>query len=76
MRVVSVIVLFSMLAACSGQPTLVNPNKSPTETRADYDDCRGQSAMATAIAPKGKNLDDIRQKALDDCMKTKGYVVK
>jgi len=76
MRVVCVIVLFSVLAACSGQPTLVNPNKSPAETRADYDDCRGQSAMAAAIAPKGKNLDDIRQKALDDCMKTKGYVVK
>ena len=76
MRVVSVIVLFSLLAACSGQPTLVNANKTPAETRADYDDCRGQSALAVALPLKGKDIDDVRQKALDECMKTKGYVVK
>jgi uncharacterized lipoprotein YajG len=76
MRVVSVMVLISMLAACSGQPTLVNTNKSPAETRADYDDCQGQAAMAAALTPKGKSIDDIRQKALDECMKAKGYVVK
>ena len=76
MRVVSVIMLFSVLAACSGQPTLVNTNKSSAETQADYDDCRGQSAMAAALPSKGKDIDEIRQKALDDCMKTKGYVVK
>lgn len=76
MRVLCAGMLLALLAACSGQPTVVNPNKSEAEARADYHDCRASAAMAVAVVPKDKDVDDIRQKALDDCMKTKGYDVK
>jgi hypothetical protein len=64
------------LAACSGQPTVVNPNKTPAASRADYDDCLGQSAMAAALATKSQDPVSVREKALDTCMKSKGYDVK
>jgi hypothetical protein len=76
MRALCVVVLFAVLGACSGQPTVVNPNKSADAARADYHDCRGSAAMAVAVVPKGKDVDEMRQKALDECMKTRGYNVK
>jgi len=69
-------VLLTVLSACSRPPVVVSPNKSPAEARADYDDCRGQSAVAVALAPKSQDYDALREKAMDQCMKSKGYDVK
>jgi len=63
------------LAACSGQPQVVNPNKPPAEARADYDECNGMAAVAVALVPKGKDVEAMRQKSLDDCMRSRGYKV-
>lgn len=64
-----------LLAACSGQPQVSNPNKPPAEARADYDECNGLAAVSVALAPKGKDVEAMRQKALDDCMRSRGYKV-
>lgn len=76
MRALCVGILLAFMAACSGQPTVVNPNKSPAEAQADYDDCHAKAAMAVALPQKGKDAEKIRQQALDECMKAKGYGVK
>jgi len=76
MRMLCMGVLLALLAACSGTPTVVNPGKTPAEARADYDACRAGAAVAIALTPRDKDVDEMRQKAIDECMKSKGYTVK
>jgi len=76
MRLFAAFVSLLLLAACSGQPQIVNPNKTPAEARSDYDECQGRAAVVVAILPKGKDVEGQRAKALDDCMHAKGYRVE
>ena len=68
--------LLTGMTACSGQPKVINPNKTLDASRSDYDECLGQAAMAAAMAGKSQNPSQVREKALDECMKSKGYAVK
>ena len=76
MRTLAMVILFPLLVACSGQPTVVNPNKTAVAAQGDYDQCRGRAAIAAAQAPKGTDPETLRQKILDECMKEKGYIVR
>ncbi|WP_243312704.1 hypothetical protein [Fundidesulfovibrio agrisoli] len=74
MRLFVCVALSALLLGCSGQPKVVNPNKPGTAAQADYDECRGRAAVATAM-PGVKDPETAMQKALDECMKARGYEV-
>jgi len=76
MRIFFALVVMAALAGCSGQAAVNHKGKTQAQARADYDDCRGQAAMAAALAPKSKDYEAVRDKALDECMKAIGYEVK
>ena len=71
----AVLLLATLLAACSGQPKVNNPNKSAEAAKADYTDCLAVAAMATALVPPGQDVDKIRDRKIDECMNAKGYDV-
>ena len=73
-RLAAAIALTALLAACASQPKVTG--KSNAGTQADYDECRANSSIAAALTPPGQNPDKLREKAMDECMKGKGYVVK
>uniref|UniRef100_A0A7C3WCD3 Lipoprotein n=1 Tax=Fundidesulfovibrio putealis TaxID=270496 RepID=A0A7C3WCD3_9BACT len=75
MRCLVIVVCAALLCACSGRPTVVNPNKTPAQAQADYDDCRGNASVAAALRPSDKDPEAYLEKRLDDCMKSKGYKV-
>lgn len=75
-RLCVLVLTIFVLAGCSGRPTVSNSAKSPAQAQADYDDCLSQGALASALAPKGKSPDEVREKRIDECMKSKGYEVK
>ncbi|WP_243439955.1 hypothetical protein [Fundidesulfovibrio soli] len=74
MRLFVCVALSALLLGCSGQPKVVNPNKPGSAAQADYDECRGRAAVATAM-PGAKDHEEALQKVLDECMKAKGYEV-
>ncbi len=75
MKVLLMVVLAALAVSCSGEPGIQHKSKTPAEARMDYDDCHAQAAMAAALAPASK-YEAAREKALDECMKSKGYEVK
>lgn len=72
----AVLLLAATVAACSSQPKVNNPGKSPEAAKADYTDCLGAAAVATALVQPGQDADKIRDKKIDECMNAKGYDVK
>jgi len=74
MRLFVCAVCLGLLMGCSGQPKVLNPNKPGSAAQADYDECRGRAAVATAM-PGVKDHEEAMQKILDECMKARGYDV-
>ncbi len=72
----AVLLLAASVAACSGQPQVNNPNKSPEAAKADYSDCLSSAAVATALAKPGQDVDALRDKKINECMSAKGYDAK
>lgn len=73
-RLAAAIAITALLAACASQPGATG--KSNAQSQADYDECRANSSIAAALTPAGQNPEKLREKAMDECMKGKGYVVK
>lgn len=75
MRLFVLALCLGLMAACSSQPKIINPNKPGTAAQADYDECRGRAAVATALPGSTKAHNATMQQILDECMKAKGYDV-
>ena len=75
MRLFAFVVCCFLLAGCSGQPAVVNANKADATAQADYNECRANAAIATAL-PSVKDPEAASAKLVDECMKAKGYKVQ
>lgn len=76
MRIVAVVFALALLGGCSGRPEITHAGKTEAEARADYEACQTHAAMAAAFTPMNKDYEAAREKALDECMKAKGYKVE